>query len=95
MRRSATRRHVRKPLVAQTTLGMQPWSWLQLDKLFREVFPNLVPNPDTISEADSLHRFEVVGVNGRVRTYTSIIDNATNDSTAVLPAFDAFAREDT
>lgn len=79
-------------LAAQTTIGMQPWSWLQLNKLFRRVFPNLVPNPDTVSEADSLHRFEVIGVNGRVRTYTSIIDNTTNDGSYMVgqvPGVDA------
>lgn len=66
-------------LSAQETLSVQPGSWVQLNSLFRQVFPNLVDDPDTVSEGDSLHRFEVTGINGRVLAYTSIIDNDTSD----------------
>ncbi len=64
--------------------AVQPWSWTQLNSLFRSVFPNLIPDPDTVPEADSLHRFEVIGVDGRVVAYTSIIDNATSDGSYMV-----------
>jgi hypothetical protein len=34
-------------LVAQRTLAVQPWSWVQLNSLFEHVFPDLLPNPAT------------------------------------------------
>jgi len=71
-------------LVAQRTVPVQPWSWIQINSLFRVAFPNLIPNPDTVPEGESLHRFEVVGVNGRVTAYTSIIDNATSDGSYMV-----------
>ena len=66
-------------LRVERTLQMQPTSWTQLDRLFRSAFPGLIDDPDTVPVADSLHRFEVVGVDGKVVAYASIVDNATND----------------
>ncbi|MCU0305046.1 MAG: S8 family serine peptidase [Thermoanaerobaculales bacterium] len=71
-------------LVGQQAYNVQPWSWLQLNSLFRRVFPDLIDDPDAVSEAESLHRFEVVGVDGRVAAYTSIIDNATSDGSYMV-----------
>jgi hypothetical protein len=44
----------------------------------------LVDDPDTVAVADSLHRFEVVGVDGKIVTYSTIIDNLTNDGSYML-----------
>ncbi|HOC42191.1 MAG TPA: hypothetical protein PKJ99_04150 [Thermoanaerobaculales bacterium] len=71
-------------LVAQRTLAVQPWSWLQLNSLFDRVFPDLLPDPANTPVADSLHRFEVTGADGRVVAYTSIIDNATSDGSYMV-----------
>jgi hypothetical protein len=70
--------------VAQRILDVQTLSWVQLNSLFRRVFPNLLDDPDATTVADSVHRFEVVGVNGRVVAYTSLIDNVTNDGSYML-----------
>jgi len=66
-------------LRVERTLPVAPFSWMQLNQLFRSVFPELIPDPDGVTVADSLHRFEVVGVDGKVAVYTSIIDNVSND----------------
>ena len=71
-------------LVAERTLAVQPWSWVQLNSLFEHVFPNLLPDPANTPVGDSLHRFEVNGVDGPVVGYTSVIDNATNDGSYML-----------
>ena len=71
-------------LVAQRTMAVQPWSWIQLNSLFGSVFPDLLPDPDNTPVAESLHRFEVTGINGRVVGYTSIIDNATSDGSYMI-----------
>ena len=71
-------------LAAQRTFSVQPWSWIQLNSLFRRVFPNLIDDPNTVPEAESIHRFEVTGIDGRVVTYTSIIDNATSDGSYMV-----------
>jgi len=68
----------------ESTLPVEPYSWQQLNKLFRRVFPGLVTDPETVDVADSLHRFEVVGVDGRIVTYTTIIDNLTSDGSYML-----------
>lgn len=70
--------------VAQRILNVQPLSWVQLNGLFRTVFPDLIDDPDGVALIDSVHRFEVVGENGRVVTYTSIIDNQTSDGSYML-----------
>ncbi len=70
--------------VAQRILDVQPLSWVQLNGIFRNVFPGLITDPDLVPLADSVHRFEVVGENGRVVTYTSIIDNQTSDGSYML-----------
>jgi bacillopeptidase F len=75
--------------VAERVLYVQPLTWVQLNRVFRFVFPDLIDDPDGVALADSIHRFEVVGSNGRVAAYTSIIDNRTNDGsymTAQVPA---------
>ncbi len=71
-------------LQAERTIAVDPLSWTQLNRVFRREFPGLVANPDAVATADSLHRFEVVGVDGRVVAYTSVIDNATNDGAYML-----------
>jgi PKD repeat protein len=71
-------------LVAQRTLAVQPWSWVQLNSLFERVFPGLLPDPANTPVAESLHRFQVNGVDGPVVGYTSVIDNATNDGSYML-----------
>jgi PKD repeat protein len=71
-------------LVAQRTLAVQPWSWVQLNSLFERVFPDLLPDPANTPVADSLHRFQVNGVDGAVVGYTSVIDNTTNDGSYML-----------
>ena len=71
-------------LRAERWLDVESLSWLQLNALFRNVFPDLVADPDNIPTADSLHRFEVVGVDGRVVAYTAIIDNRSNDSSYMV-----------
>jgi len=68
----------------QTTVPVEPYSWQQINKLFRREFPDLVTDPETVEVADSLHRFEVVGVDGRIVTYTTIIDNLTSDGSYML-----------
>ena len=65
-------------------LDVESLSWLQLNALFRNVFPGLVTDPDNVPTADSLHRFEVVGVDGRVVAYSAIIDNRSNDSSYMV-----------
>jgi bacillopeptidase F len=69
---------------AERTVDTEPYSWQQLNKLFRRVFRDLIADPDTVAVADSLHRFEVVGIDGRVMAYTSIIDNVTSDGSYML-----------
>jgi bacillopeptidase F len=71
-------------LVAEQVLEVQPWSWMQVNSLFRQAFPDLLADPDSTALADSIHRFEVTGIDGRVVAYTSIIDNSTNDSSYML-----------
>jgi subtilisin family serine protease/PKD repeat protein len=71
-------------LVAQRTITVQPWSWVQLNSLFERVFPDLLPDPANTPVAESLHRFQVNGVDGPVVGYTSVIDNATNDGSYFL-----------
>ncbi len=70
--------------VAQRVLDVQSLTWVQLNGIFRNVFPSLISDPDGVSVADSVHRFEVVGENGRVVAYTSIIDNQTSDGSYML-----------
>jgi len=70
--------------VAQRVLNVQPLTWVQLNGIFRNVFPGLIDDPDGVALADSVHRFEVVGENGRVVAYTSIIDNQTSDGSYML-----------
>jgi hypothetical protein len=55
-----------------------------VNKLFRRVFPGLVADPDGVAVEDSLYRFEVVGVDGKVVAYSTIIDNLTNDGSYML-----------
>jgi bacillopeptidase F len=69
---------------AERMVDVEPYSWQQLNKLFRRVFRDLIADPDTVAVADSLHRFEVVGIDGRVMAYTSIIDNVTSDGSYML-----------
>jgi len=71
-------------LVAERTLDVQPWSWTQLNSLFRREFPGLLPDPDTTPLEESVHRFEVTGIDGRVVAYASIIDNATSDGSYMV-----------
>jgi hypothetical protein len=71
-------------LEAERTLNVKPYTWRQLNQLFRSVFPNLITDPDTVPVSESLHRFEVEGVGGKVVVYTSIIDNVTNDGSYML-----------
>jgi hypothetical protein len=66
-------------LQVERTIAVEPLSWTQLNRVFRSEFPNLIANPDAVTTADSLHRFEVLGLDGRFVAYTSIIDNLTND----------------
>ncbi|MEX1309942.1 MAG: S8 family serine peptidase [Candidatus Sulfomarinibacteraceae bacterium] len=70
--------------VAQRVLDVKPLTWVQLNGLFRNVFPGLIDDPDGVALGDSVHRFEVVGDNGRVTAYTSIIDNQTSDGSYML-----------
>jgi bacillopeptidase F len=70
--------------VAQRALQVSPLTWVQLNGIFRNVFPGLIADPDTVALADSVHRFEVVGENGRVVAYTSVIDNETSDGSYML-----------
>jgi hypothetical protein len=55
------------------------------------VFPTLLADPDATSVAESLHRFEVVGIDGRVVVYSSIIDNLTNDASYLVGQWTAQA----
>jgi hypothetical protein len=71
-------------LAAQRSFAVQAWSWVQLNSLFERVFPGLLPDPANTPEAESLHRFEVTGVDGRVVAYTSIIDNTTSDGSYMI-----------
>ena len=71
-------------LVAQRTIAVQPWSWVQLNSLFERVFPDLLPDPATTPVGESLHCFQVNGVDGPVVGYTSVIDDATNDGSYML-----------
>ncbi len=70
--------------VAARVLDVQPLTWIQLNGIFRNVFPGLIGDPDAVTVAESVHRFEVVGENGRVVAYTSIIDNQTSDGSYML-----------
>jgi bacillopeptidase F len=69
---------------AERTVETRPHSWLQLNRLFRREFRDLIDDPDTVAAADSLHRFEAAGIDGRVVAYTSIIDNVTSDGSYML-----------
>jgi len=68
----------------ELSIAVEPYSWQQLNKLFRREFPGLVADPDAVPVADSLHRFEVVGVDGKIVAYSTIIDNLTNDGSYML-----------
>ena len=57
---------------------------MQVNKLFRREFPGLVSDPDGVAVEDSLHRFEVVGVGGKIVAYSTIIDNLTSDGSYML-----------
>ena len=70
--------------VAERVLNVRPLTWVQLNRIFRFVFPDLIDDPDAVAVADSIHRFEVVGSNGRVAAYTSIIDNRTSDGSYMV-----------
>ncbi len=68
----------------ERTIGVEPYSWQQLNQLFRREFPGLVADPDMATVADSLHRFEVVGVDGKIVAYSVVIGNITNDGSYML-----------
>ena len=68
----------------ERSIAVEPYTWQQLNKLFRREFPALLANPDTAAVADSLHRFEVVGVDGKIVAYSAVIDNLTNDGSYML-----------
>ena len=70
--------------VAHRFLNVQPLTWVQLNGIFRNVFSDLLPDPGNVALKDSVHRFEVIGENGRVVAYTSIIDNQTSDGSYML-----------
>ena len=70
--------------VAQRFFNVQPLTWVQLNGVFRNVFPGLITDPDGVPLMDSVHRFEIIGENGRVVAYTSIIDNQTSDGSYML-----------
>jgi bacillopeptidase F len=82
-------------LQVERTYPVEPLSWTQLNRVFRREFPGLIANPDAVATDDSLHRFEVVGVDGRVVGYTSVIDNLTNDGAYLVGrwAGDAVGRQ--
>jgi hypothetical protein len=71
-------------LRVEQPIDVQPLTWHQLDDLFGKAFPGLIANPGAATLAESIHRFEVAGTNGRVVAYTTIIDNTTNDSSYFL-----------
>ena len=71
-------------LRVERAISVEPLSWTQLNSVFRREFPALIEDPDAVTTADSLYRFDVVGVDGRIVAYTSIIDNATNDGAYML-----------
>ncbi|MBI4916938.1 MAG: hypothetical protein HY825_13905 [Acidobacteria bacterium] len=66
-------------LKAERSIDVPPLTFWQLDDLFRLAFPGLLPDPGTASFEESLHRFEVTGIDGRVVASTSVIDNTSND----------------
>jgi bacillopeptidase F len=68
----------------ERTISVESYSWQQLNKLFRREFKELLDDPDAVAVADSLHRFEVVGVGGKIVVYSTIIDNLTNDGAYLL-----------
>ena len=68
----------------ETTIPVGPYTWMQVNKLFRREFPGLVSDPDGVAVEDSLHRFEVVGVGGKIVAYSTIIDNLTSDGSYML-----------
>jgi hypothetical protein len=69
---------------ANRELAVAPTSSMQLNDLFGRVFPDLLPSPSTVGLADSLHRVEITGIDGRVVAYSSIIDNNSNDASTML-----------
>ncbi len=75
-------------LKAERTINVSPNGWKQLNKLFTSEFPGLLSNPSTVPVGDSLHRFEVEGVDGKVVVYASIVDNVSSDGSylVALPA---------
>ena len=66
-------------LKAERSIDVPPLTFWQLDDLFRLAFPGLLPDPDAATFEESIHRFEVTGIDGRVVASTSVIDNASND----------------
>jgi len=71
-------------LRVERAIDVLPLTWYQLDDLFGQAFPGLIANPEAATLAESVHRFEVAGTNGRVVAYTTIIDNTTNDASYFL-----------
>ena len=71
-------------LKVERAIDVLPLTWYQLDDLFGQAFPGLIANPEAATLAESIHRFEVAGTNGRVVAYTTIIDNTTNDASYFL-----------
>jgi hypothetical protein len=69
---------------AERTVDIPVLSWFQFDDLFGKVFVELLPAPGTVPLAESVYRFEVVGQNGKIVAYTSIVDNASNDASFFL-----------
>lgn len=71
-------------VLSQRTVPVEPYGWQQLNELFRREFPGLLADPDTVAVADSLHLFEVTGLDGKIVAYSTIIDNVTNDGSYML-----------
>ena len=71
-------------LKVERGIDVLPLTWYQLDDMFGQAFPGLIANPEAATLAESVHRFEVAGTNGRVVAYTTIIDNTTNDASYFL-----------
>lgn len=80
-------------LKVERTLDTTANGWMQINQIFRKAFPGLVADPDGVMAEDSLHRFEVEGIGGRVMVYASVVDNLTNDGSylAALPGGGAAA----
>ena len=68
----------------ESTVPVEPLSWIQFDDVFRGVFAGLLPDPPATPVAESLHTIEVTGLDGSVLAYASIIDNASNDGSFML-----------